>query len=122
MEYREVTISSSADSTFAALVALLEIERFQLQDVDRSNRVIRAESANSRGWIFSLLVILTLGLVGQPKSVTVTARVDEAGADALLSIEMRQLYGWPAPYDYSGDIERLLRELVRRLGPSNNTG
>ena len=122
MHFREVRIASPADETFASLVAILEAQRFDLQTVDRTERVVVADSTSSRGWIFGLLVVMTLGLVGQSRSVRVTARVDEAGDEAVLLIEARQLYGWPAPYDFSNDVDRLLRELGRRLGPDGRPG
>lgn len=108
-------MTKPADHTFDALVAALEDRQFNFETIDRNARVLVADSNSNRGWFLSLLTALTLGLVGQSESIRVTARVDQAGEDAILAIEARQLYGWPAPYDFSRLVAEILKELSRRL-------
>lgn len=116
MHFAKVKVAQSADRTFAALATILKDRRYDLQTVDQSDRVLTADQTDARGWFASMLSGLTLGLVGQVKSVRVTARVDEDGDNAMLSIEARQLYGWPAPYDFAPLVSDIVNELGRRLG------
>jgi hypothetical protein len=84
MHYREVTIPRPAALTFTTLASALEQQKFEIDTRDESARVFIADRTTGRAWPLWLLAAVTLGLVGQPDSVRVTARVDEAEEDSSL--------------------------------------
>jgi hypothetical protein len=118
MHFRELRIARPADRTFAELAATLAEAGFEIDTRDEKAGVLIAGRTSRRGWLIGLLVVLTLGLIGQPDSVRVTARVDEDGDEkSILAIEARQLYGWPGRSGhYPQIVSGILAALLRRLG------
>jgi hypothetical protein len=118
MHFREVRIARPAARTFAELSSTLAEAGFEIATRDEKARVLIVDRTSRRGWFLGLLVVLTLGLIGQPDSVRVTARVDEDGEEqSIVAIEARQLYGWPGREGhYPHIVSGILAGLLRRLG------
>jgi hypothetical protein len=118
VHYREVRIPRPAALTLTELATTLEEQKFEINTRDEQAYVLIADRTTTRSWPWWLLIGVVLGLVGQPDSVRVTARVDDASeGSSILAIEAKQLYGWPAPYrHYPQVISNILVALSRRLG------
>ena len=111
-----VQIDYPADSVFWHLKEVLRELRCEISREDVTVRALTAEQTSSRGWFWGLL-LLPFGLIRQPHSITIAARVDAAGdSQSFLTIEVRQLYGQPAIVgSYRQPATAILEALAGRL-------
>jgi hypothetical protein len=111
-----VQIDYPADSVFWHLKEVLRELRCEISREDVTVRALTAEQTSTRGWFWGLL-LLPFGLIRQPHSIAIAARVDAAGdSQSFLTIEVRQLYGQPAIVgSYRQPAAAILEALAGRL-------